>query len=55
MPGGGFDYVGDVGAANAGGDFEEINLAVGVGPEEFGVGDAANRAEAFDDVAVDVE
>src|ERR1700720_447284 len=49
---GGFDHVGNVGAADAGSDFNEIKSTVGVGFQEFGVCDAAEIAETLDDVAI---
>ena len=48
--GGGFDNIGDVGAAYAGSDFNEIKFFVGVGFEEFGVGNATEKAESADQV-----
>jgi hypothetical protein len=53
--GGGFDHVGDVGTADAGGDFDEIELAISVRFQKFGVGDAAEIAETFDDLAIYLE
>ena len=43
--GGGFDHVGDIGTADARGDFKKIDAMVAVGLEEFGVSDAANQTE----------
>src|ERR1700686_606083 len=53
--GGGFDHVGNVGAADASGDFDEIKSAVSVRFQEFGVRDAAETAKTFDDVAIYLE
>ncbi len=39
------DDVRNVRAADAGGDFDEINFAVGVRTEELGMGDSAHEAE----------
>src|SRR5579885_3383741 len=50
--GGGLDNVRDVSAANARGDFNEMELAVGMGFQEFGMGDTTNHAERGDEVAV---
>ncbi len=49
------DDLGDVGAADAGGGFEEVEAAVGVGADEFGVGDAGGHAESVERGGVDVE
>jgi hypothetical protein len=40
--GGGLDDIGDVGAADAGGDFDEIKFAVGVRAQKFSMGDPAH-------------
>ena len=53
--GGGFDDVGDVGAADAGGNFNEIKSAVGMRAEELGMSDAAHEAEPFEQMAIDLE
>src|SRR6267154_3283968 len=50
--GGSFDYVRDVGATDTRGDLDEVELAVGVRFQEFGVGHAAEIAEAFDYAAI---
>src|SRR5437667_12173632 len=39
---GGFDDIGNVGAADAGSDFDEIKLTVGMGPQELGMRDSAH-------------
>src|SRR6266436_1847367 len=41
---GGFDDIGNVRAADAGGDFNEIELAVRVSTEELGVSDSSHQA-----------
>ena len=38
-----FDDIGDVGAADAGRDFQEIEVVVGMRFQEFRMGDAANK------------
>jgi len=50
--GGRFDDVGNVRAPDACGDFDEIELAVGVRFQEFGVGHAAEIAETLDYAAI---
>ena len=50
--GGGFDGVGDVGAADAGGDFDEVEFSVFVSAQKFGVRDAANQAQGGDQLAI---
>ncbi len=45
--GGGLDDLGNVGAADASGDFDEVKLAVGVRAEEFGMSNSAHEAEAI--------
>ena len=52
---GGLDDFGNVRSANSGGDFEEVELAVGVGFQEFGVSDSANAAEALNHLAIGIE
>ena len=51
--GGGFDHVRDVRAADAGSDFEEVQAIVAVCFEEFGVRDAADQAQTFNEFRVD--
>src|SRR5580692_4318351 len=53
--GGGVDHVGDVGSSDACGDFEEIELSVGVCFQKFGVGDAAKKAEVLKNATVKFE
>ena len=53
--GGGLDNVRDVSAAHASGDFNEIELAIGMGFQKFGMRDTANQAERADKIAVHVE
>src|SRR5260370_36071410 len=50
-----FDDSGDVGAANAGGDFDEIKLAAGVRPKELRMGHSAHEAEPLKQIAIDFE
>lgn len=45
--GGGFDHIGDVGTADAGGDFEEIEAVVAVSLQEFRVGYAAHQSQTL--------
>src|SRR5579859_3523055 len=45
--GGGFDDVGDISAANAGGDLDEIKFAVGVGLQKLRVSHAAEKPQGL--------
>jgi len=45
--GGGLDDIRDVGAADAGGDFDEIKFAVRVRAEELRMGDSTHEAETL--------
>src|SRR6201996_7252382 len=49
------DDVGDVGSADAGGGFEEVEAAVRVGADELGVSDPVVQAQAAKGCGVDVE
>src|SRR5260370_34246829 len=51
----GLNHVGDVGAADAGGDFDEIEFAAGVRPQELRMGHSAYETEALDQTAIDFE
>ena len=53
--GGGFHDVGNVRAADAGGNFDEIEFAVGVGFQEFSVRYAAQKTQAFQQSAIEIE
>src|SRR5579872_1653986 len=53
--GGGLDNVRDVSAAHASGDFNEIELAIGMGFQKLGMGNTTNQAEGADEIAVHVE
>ena len=50
--GGELNDLGDVGAADAGGGFEEVEAAVFVGADELGVGDAGSEVKSGEDLAV---
>ena len=50
----GFDHVGDVRPADAGGSFEEVELAV-VPPDELGVGNPANEVERPEYTSVEID
>ena len=41
---GGLDDIGNVGAADAGGDFDEVKFAIGMRAEELSVSDSAHEA-----------
>ena len=45
----------DVRAADAGGNFEEVKLAVGVPFDKFGVGGAAGMPQRLDDLSVEAD
>src|SRR5260370_30194889 len=53
--GGGLDDIGNIGAADAGGDFDEIKFTVSVGAEELGMSDSAHEAKPFEQIAIDFE
>src|SRR5579883_471923 len=53
--GGGLDNVRDVSAAHASGDFNEIELAIGVGFQKLGMSNTTNQAEGADEIAVHIE
>src|SRR5580692_9723664 len=53
--GGGLNYIGDVRAADAGGDFQEIEPSIGMRFQEFGVRDAPEKTQLIKDSAIDFE
>src|SRR3989475_2801929 len=53
--GGGLYDVRNIGAADAGGDFNEVKFAVGVGAEELGVSHSAHEAKSLQQIAIDFE
>src|SRR5277367_6148710 len=53
-PGGGIDYVGNIGTAHTRCDLDEIDAVVRVGFQKFGMGHAANQTEARDKFAIDL-
>src|SRR5260370_27742193 len=52
---GGLDDIRDIGAADAGGDFDEIKFAVRVRTQELSLGHPAQEAEPFPYMAIDFE
>jgi len=51
-PGGLFDKIGNVGAANASGNFEEVQAIIPMTLEKFGVCDTADEIQALNDPLV---
>src|SRR5271167_1571778 len=52
---GGLNDIGDIGAADASGDFKEIKLSIGVSFQEFSVRNASEEAQLIEDLAIDFE
>lgn len=51
--GGLFDEIRDVRTADTPGNFEEVDAMVGVGFQEFGVGDAAHKIQTLNHLLIE--